>query len=82
MKIETKYNIGDTVLFDGYRTGKIVGYEIVCCIIENGSEEPYHPECKDNILVKYQIRPTDGLGILYGPMRREDKIKRVKEAEL
>lgn len=28
MKIETKFNIGDKVLYDGIKLGRIVGYEI------------------------------------------------------
>lgn len=65
MKIETKYNIGDVVVFDEDRIGEIIGIEYQQLAgklqyTENGA--------------KYQIMPLNPPDKLYGDMRKEKDI--------
>ena len=74
MKIETKYSIGDKVVFDENRVGEIVGFEIDCTLREPGYKKPYHPQYENNTQVRYQIKPIDQKGDLYGSMREESTL--------
>lgn len=74
MKIETKYNIGDKVIFDEDRIGEIVGFEIHCTLHEPGYTKPSYPQYANNTEVRYQIKPVDSGDKLYGSMREESKL--------
>ena len=74
MKIETKYSIGDKVVFDMDRVGEIVGFEIDSTLEEPGYKKPYFPEFKNHTRVRYQIKPIDQKGDLYGSMREESTL--------
>lgn len=74
MKIEIKYNIGDKVVFDGNRTGEIVGFEIANTVTEPDYKKRHYHWCKDNTQVRYQIKPIDGGERLYGSMREESTL--------
>ena len=71
MKIETKYSIGDKVIFDIDRVGEIVGFEIDNTVKEPGYKKLSYPQYKNNTKVCYQIKPIDQKGDLYGSMREE-----------
>lgn len=76
MKIETKYNVGDKVIFDGDRAGEIVGFEIHSTMKEPGYKKPNYPQYANNTQVRYQIKPTDSKEDIYpyGSMRNESEL--------
>ena len=70
MTIETKYNIGDIVVFDENRIGQIVGMEYQMLTgkleyTENGA--------------RYQIKPIEPDDELYGDMRKDSDISLYKK---
>jgi len=79
MKIETKYSIGDKVVFDIDRVGEIVGFEIDNTLKEPGYKEPSYPQYENNTQVRYQIKPIDQGEKLYGSMREESTLTLITE---
>ena len=79
MTVTTKFSVGDTVIFDCTRRGRIVGFEILRTMREPDYTKPCYPQYKDNTEIRYQIEPVDGGERLYGSMRHEDVIARVTE---
>lgn len=79
MKIETKYSIGDKVVFDENRVGEIVGFEINNTMKEPGYKKPSYPQYENNTQVRYQIKPIDQKGVLYGSMRDESTLTLITE---
>ena len=79
MKIETKYSIGDKVVFDVDRVGEIVGFEIDSTMKEPGYNKPSYPQYANNTMVRYQIKPIDQRGDLYGSMREESTLTLITE---
>lgn len=66
MKIESKYSIGDYVLFDEDRLGQIIGLEY-----QELAGKLVHTENG----FRYQIKPISPADELYGDMRKERDIK-------
>lgn len=72
-----KFNLGDAVIFDGNRKGKIVGFEIMNTVKGKDFNTPNYPGWENNTNIRYQIMPTDNGERLYGSMRSEKELTKI-----